>query len=170
MKKVLFWMNEHIEQLLMSIFLVFIVCLIGANVFMRYVMKNSLEWSDELARYCFIWAVFIGIGYAIKTDTNIRIDILETVVPKFKKYLNIFQDVVLFVLFVYMIKPGYAVYLDFLKSPQASPSMSIPMQFIYISLLIGYLLGVFRIVQKYVLKIRKAKHRNQTGSKDGAAS
>ena len=169
MKKVLLWLDEHTEQFLMSLLLMVIVCLIGANVFMRYVMKNSLQWSDELARYCFIWAVFIGIGYAIKTDTNIRIDILENAMPRLKKYMNVLQDIILIALYIYMIKPGYTVFLDFLKSPQASPSLLIPMQYIYISLLIGYLLGVFRMIQKYVLKIRKYK-KILTAGKDGEAS
>ena len=31
-----------------------------AQVIFRYVLAAPLPWSEELARYCFVWIVFLG--------------------------------------------------------------------------------------------------------------
>ncbi|MEJ2134846.1 MAG: TRAP transporter small permease subunit [Desulfofustis sp.] len=36
------------------------------QVFFRYVMNAPLYWSEEIARYAFVWLVFIGAAIAPK--------------------------------------------------------------------------------------------------------
>ena len=40
--------------------------LIFWQVVCRYVMNNSLTWSEELGRYFFVWITFIGLPVALK--------------------------------------------------------------------------------------------------------
>lgn len=32
------------------------------QVITRYILNNTLSWTDECARYCFIWLNLIGAG------------------------------------------------------------------------------------------------------------
>lgn len=68
------WLDEHIEEVLLVAFSVVMVVVIAMQVFMRYVMDNSLSWSEELARFCFIWLVYIGISYGVKKQRHIKVD------------------------------------------------------------------------------------------------
>jgi TRAP-type transport system small permease protein len=36
------------------------------QVFSRFILKDSLRWSEELARYLMVWSVFIGSALAIR--------------------------------------------------------------------------------------------------------
>ena len=48
------------------------------QVLARFVLKISAPWTEESARYVFIWMTFIGAAYGAKKKQHIRIDILES--------------------------------------------------------------------------------------------
>ena len=51
--------NKCVSYIGMVIFIVLIVACV-AQVFFRFILNNSLSWSEELARYCFIWMHMLG--------------------------------------------------------------------------------------------------------------
>jgi len=153
--KVLKWLDENFEEKLMSSALWAIVIIMGIQVIMRYIFKASLTWSEEVSRYLFVWMVFIGMSYGIKNGTHMRIDMLEHFIPKLQKPLGILADTCFLVFAAYMIGPGMSVIKSITASGQTSPAAEIPMEIVYISLLVGFFLVVFRVVQKYILMVMK---------------
>ena len=66
MKKILKWLDDNIELYICVFLMSFMTLLVFVQVVMRYVFNNSLSWSEELARYTFIWLIYIGISYGCK--------------------------------------------------------------------------------------------------------
>ena len=69
----------RIEEVVSSFCLSAMIVIISVQVFRRYVLQNSLDWSEELARYFFIWAVYIGCSFATKEDRHLEVTILRHV-------------------------------------------------------------------------------------------
>lgn len=46
----------------------------GLQVVMRYVFNRPLDWPEELARYLFIWATFIGAALVLRDDAHLRVE------------------------------------------------------------------------------------------------
>lgn len=150
--KVLKWLDENFEEKLMGLALWGIVVIMGIQVIMRYVFRSSLVWSEEVSRYLFIWMVFVGMSYGIKNGSHMRIDMLEHFFPKLKKGLGMLADLCFLTFAAYMIGPGITVIESLLITGQTSPAGEIPMYIVYTGLLVGFILVLFRIVQKYILK------------------
>ena len=55
-------------------------CVLGQVVF-RYFLGAPLVWSDELARYLFVWASFLGWIIAARRRSHLSIDMLTTRLP-----------------------------------------------------------------------------------------
>ena len=53
------------------------LCVLAGVVF-RYFLGNPLTWSDELARYLFVWASFLGWILAARRRSHLSIDMLVT--------------------------------------------------------------------------------------------
>ncbi|MFR3118365.1 MAG: TRAP transporter small permease [[Clostridium] symbiosum] len=59
-----------------------IVCLLLiVQVFFRYVLNSPLIWSEECARYMFVWTVMLGLGYNVRTKNNISVSLLTSRLP-----------------------------------------------------------------------------------------
>ena len=41
-----------------------LILVVSIQVFCRYVLQDSLAWTEELARYLIIWSVLFGCSFA----------------------------------------------------------------------------------------------------------
>lgn len=76
MKRVLHWLDQNLEAALMIVLLAAATIIVFLQVIMRYAFDSSLSWSEESARYLFIWLIYLGISYCAKHDRHIRVDLL----------------------------------------------------------------------------------------------
>lgn len=120
--------------------------LILLQVIMRYVFSNSLSWSEELARYMFLWLSWIGASYAVREHSHLRVEM----------FANLFKDKkrIVFEILVYI---GWAIFTVFLAyqgfrataflfdSGQLSSAMEMPMYIPYASVPVGCALMVYRL-------------------------
>ena len=77
MRKVL---EESLRFALLALFAVIIVC-VSLQVFFRYVLNDPLTWSEELARFSFMWMVFLCLGLAERDDQHIAVDFFVSKMP-----------------------------------------------------------------------------------------
>ena len=95
--------DEYLEMGICVTLISVIAVVLGLQVFMRYVMQNSLSWSEELARYLFIWLIYIGISYGAKIMRHIKIDASLYLFPKkWRAYVVIIGDF-LFLVFCFIV-------------------------------------------------------------------
>jgi TRAP-type C4-dicarboxylate transport system permease small subunit len=86
-------------DLLLGILLCLIVILIFIQVLFRYLLNNSLNWTEELAKYLFIWMIFIGAACVFKDKIHIGVDFFVSLLPlKYQRYMHV-VDLVLITLF-----------------------------------------------------------------------
>ena len=73
--------------------LAFIVFL---QFFTRYVLNNSLAWTEEIARYGLMWLAFIGGAVVTRRRSHIAVELLENVLPlgRLQTGLRIFIEIV----------------------------------------------------------------------------
>lgn len=153
--KALRFLDENIEKMLCVIALALMSAVIVAQVFCRYVLNSSLSWSEELARYLFIWMIYIGISYGVKLDKHICVDAVYSFAPKSIKRYYAIVSYLLFLLFaVAMVYYGILVVGMQISSGQVSPAMGVPMQYVYAAPVVGFVLTAIRLVQKVIEAIR----------------
>ena len=55
--------------------------IIFANVALRYLTNQSIEWAEEVARHMMIWLTFIGAGPVLRYGGHIAIENLQDALP-----------------------------------------------------------------------------------------
>lgn len=86
--------------------------IMGALVFMqfftRYVMNDSLAWTEELAVYALIGVVFLGAAMCVRICRHIQVDFLYRYLPReVARVLATVIDVIRTVFFGYLVVLGY---------------------------------------------------------------
>lgn len=69
--------DRAIDVLAVIVFAGMFLCVI-AQVLFRYFLDDPLVWSDELARYLFVWASFLGWIIAARRRSHLSIDMVAT--------------------------------------------------------------------------------------------
>ncbi len=147
--KILKWLDEHFEELLLGIFTVIMVIVTAAQVFMRYALDNSLTWSEELARYCFIWLVYLGISYGVKKQRHIKVDAVFLLLKDNGKIVLSMVGNLLFLAFaVFVLIYGYDIAIKLLTWGQLSPSLHLPVGLVYLAGPVGMGLTMIRLLQQ----------------------
>ena len=74
MKKALFYLDEYLEEFVMTVMLILMALIMGIQVLSRYILGMALSWSEEVTRYLFIWSAFISVSLCTKKCISIKID------------------------------------------------------------------------------------------------
>lgn len=153
--KALKWVDDNVEVVLLVILSSTMVILIFAQVFMRYVMQNSLSWSEELARYCFIWIVYVGISYGVKKQRHIKVDVLLLLFKdKGKLIFNIVSNLLFLTFAIFVVIYGWDISAKLLAWGQKSPANQIPVGLIYLAAPVGMALTSIRLIQNLIVQIK----------------
>ncbi len=146
LKRVSNAVNTAVSYVGITLFAVLIIACI-AQVFFRFVLNNSLSWTEELARYCFIWMHMIGasllIGAGEHATVTVIMDLLHGVA---RKALDVLIELVIFLNGVVMLHSG--IMLSYSSRANLSTAMSVPMWAINASVAAGGLLLMFQAVVK----------------------
>ncbi|RVU55385.1 TRAP transporter small permease [Anaerosphaera multitolerans] len=144
------WLDEHIEEFILVVLLIFMTVILGIQIISRYIFNNSLSWSEELVRYLFVWSAFMGVPYCIKKGTSIKVDQFRNMMPiKIQKFLLYFDKIIMFALFLILAIFSFDVVRQTYLSGQTSAAMGVPMWTVQLSVLVGSILSLIRIVQNF---------------------
>ncbi|MHA6250776.1 TRAP transporter small permease [Oceanobacillus sp. CAU 1775] len=153
--KIIKWLDRHFEESILVILSGVMTVVIALQVFMRHVMGSSLSWSEELARYCFIWLVYIGISYGVKMQRHIKVDVLmHYLKDKQKIIMGIVANLLFLAFSILIIIYGYDISKQLLGWGQITPALKIPMGVVYMATPVGFTLTSIRLVQQIILQIQ----------------
>ena len=148
-------LDENLERYLMFVMLAGMTLILGLQIVCRFVFNNSLTWSEELARFMFIWSAFLSIAFCLKEGISLKIDTLVAVFPqKVQSIMWLIGDIIMFVFFAYMIPSAWDFAYASVQNGQTSAACGIPMYFVQGSLVVGFALAAFRSLQNAVKQVK----------------
>jgi TRAP-type C4-dicarboxylate transport system permease small subunit len=119
----------------------FLIVVVGLQFFTRYVLNNSIAWTEEAARYCLVVLTFWGSAICVRQGSHLLIGVIYRHIPTgLVKPLALFNEVVVIGFF------GAIAWLGVLMSERTSRQMMITMPFpksyIYSAITLGCILAV----------------------------
>ena len=137
------------EENLLYISLVFSVALIFVQVVMRYVFSNSLSWSEEVARYLFIWQTWVGASYAVSKKRHLRV---EALVDRFRGTPRKIIELIVLGLWIFfgcfLVIKGYQLTKMISMRGQVSAALGMPMAFAYAAVPVGSFFMTLRLIRQ----------------------
>lgn len=154
MRKIIHWLDDKLEITLCVALMTLMTVIIFIQVIMRYVFKDSLTWSEELARYCFIWLIYLGISYGCKIMKHIKIDAALKLFPaKIRPYVVILGDLCVLAFAVYIVITGWKLTLFQIEMGKTSPALGLPLQFVNAAPVVGFFLAAIRQIQTIFYRV-----------------
>lgn len=107
--------NDNFERWCMMALFIALFFIVLSGIISRTIFNSPFTWTEEAARLVFIWMIFMGISFGTKYDKHINVTIvLDRLPKKLSAAIDIFWDIVAFVIFVWIsIKGvGYISYMS----------------------------------------------------------
>jgi TRAP-type C4-dicarboxylate transport system permease small subunit len=99
--------NLHLAVVTMGLlvlFGVFISVLIQISA--RHIIQVPVLWTDEIAKICFVWSVYLGAILVVNDDELIKLDISSNFLPRrFQMILKVLFNIIALIVAIYAI-PG----------------------------------------------------------------
>lgn len=112
--------------LLMS---VMVLSVLG-QVFTRYLLTTSLNWSEELARLCLICLVFLGVACVTRRNEHLAVTTLVDLLPAWLRSMFLIFTHCVGLYCAWYLMRGALRALD-REWTQLTPAMQVPMGVIY---------------------------------------
>jgi TRAP-type C4-dicarboxylate transport system permease small subunit len=121
------------------------------GVFCRFVMHDSLSWSDELAAYLFVWLTCLGAAAGVKLRVHPEVKALADRLPAHtQQTLADFTDGVVLALGVILLVYGGQMLL--MMGTETATSLPVSMAYPYASIPVGGALLILHSVVRIMVR------------------
>lgn len=129
--------DRGLESLCIAL-LVATVAIALIQVFFRYVLNNSLSWPEEMARWAFVWMVFLGMAVNTGRRSHIAIDFVSGHLPAaLQPWHGLLVRTVMAAISIALLVHGSDLVG---RSTYVSPALEWPFKTLYAAIPVGALL------------------------------
>lgn len=145
MKRLMTWLSRF-DQAILLVLLSLLVTVVFLQVASRFVFKLPIEWSEEMARFIFIWFCWLGCSFATCSYHHIRITAHFRIMPtRLALWLLRLGDV-LWIVFNLVVLLGGILYLNsILEFPYRAMITDINMFWIFLPIPVIFLVFTLRV-------------------------
>lgn len=126
----------NLEIWLASILLLILLALLTFQVISRYVFSIPVPWTEEIARYTFVWVIFLGAAYVASDTKHLSVTLISDRLGE-----QAHRVLIRVVALITLATTGYVAYagIAFVEStaPLASPGSGISMATVYVAGVVG---------------------------------
>ena len=152
---------EKIERIFLAAAMGVMIVDMIYQVILRYVFSAANAWSEELARYLFIFEVMIAAAIAIRKNSHLQIDVLiNCLKPRTKTIFTIVSTLVGMVFLVFLL--NYSIGLVQTGGTNISVGLNIPMSIPYASIPVGTVLMLLTSVEVVLKNLEALKGGSDT--------
>jgi TRAP-type C4-dicarboxylate transport system permease small subunit len=123
---------DVIEQGIGVVFLLIMFVSVLIQIFFRYVLRAPMTWTEEAARYSFIWTVLLGAAFAVRRKEHV---VMEVMVKRFpanlQRYIAFALNAMIFISLIYLWPISWNFFY-FMKNVSA-PTLNISWGFLFFS-------------------------------------
>lgn len=155
------WIDENFEKVFLVTGLLAIIFFITFQTTYRYIIVHfassagAAVWTEELARFVFIWITYLALSVAIRKRSSIRIDIIYDRLPvRLQNASWIVVEVFFLILTLTICWYGWTQIERLKEFPQLTTALRIPYIIPYMILPLGFGLMALRLLQNLTAQAR----------------
>ncbi len=147
---------DEVEAKVLVGSLVVTVLVIFAQVVARSPLINSsLTWSEELARYIFIWQIWLGMSIGLKDNKHIHVELLyQFVKGRPAKVLKIIVTLLCITMCAALVYYGWQYTYNSYNRHSLSAAMRMPLWIVYLALPFSSLVTGLRYICQLCFQIK----------------
>ena len=137
--------------------LISIVIITVLQIISRYIFNSPIVWTEEMARYSYIWLCYLGAITVQRNKGHLSLDLLGNLIPKrvqtlFDLIINILTVIALY----FLVLAGYKYAITMGRA--LAVSANIPLKYVYCALPVCFSLIIFYTFFHIYNDFKELKH------------
>jgi TRAP-type C4-dicarboxylate transport system permease small subunit len=146
---VAYWLKRVIEVLVTIAILSFTVVALLAVIY-RYVLNDSLVWSEEFIRYSLFWVVMLGAALLSYENGHLFIEALhDALPPPLRKFIVQICHLLTIIFCTILAVQGYFLVM---RTTGTSPALRLPMRWVYAAMPVGSVAIIIMTINSWLTK------------------
>jgi C4-dicarboxylate transporter DctQ subunit len=146
---------NNFEEYILACLLPFMCLVVFVATFCRYTKIMIIPWSEELARYCMVWIIFLGISVAAKKGEHFCVTALIMLAPPaIQKAVGVVRMILMTAFTVFVSRYCITILKNQMMMEQKTPTLKWPMWAMYTAVFIGCGMMTIRYVYHGIRQIR----------------
>jgi TRAP-type C4-dicarboxylate transport system permease small subunit len=146
---VAYWLKRVIEVLVTVAIISFTVVALLAVIY-RYVLNDSLVWSEEFIRYSLFWVVMLGAALLSYENGHLFIEALHDALPPPLRKIVVQLCHALTIIFCAIL--AVQGYLLVMRTTGTSPALRLPMRWVYAAMPVGSVAIIIMTINSWLTK------------------
>jgi C4-dicarboxylate transporter DctQ subunit len=142
---------DRLERLVIVLCCAGIVVLIFSGVVSRFALHYAIAWSEELARFLFLWGALFGAAAACRTGQHGGIPlIVDHLSPTWQRRVEVLVGLGVTLFLGYLAWQSLGTTIRAFGSGQTSTTTHIPIWVVNLGMMLAFLLAVLRSIQGFL--------------------
>ncbi len=121
---------DRLFRILLIFFMVEITAVISIAVFSRYFMNSPVYWAEEVTRYSFVWATFLGAACAFRRKELVSMTVIVNALsPASQRFISLVLEGIITAFLALAVVFG--IRMAMVVSPQLAVSTRISLAWLY---------------------------------------
>jgi TRAP-type C4-dicarboxylate transport system permease small subunit len=127
--------------------------IVFAQFFTRYVLNDSIAWTEEIARYLLMAVAFLGAALAARKGTHIALEIVPNMLPgRMRRWFQFVLEFITVVFFSICAWLCWSIADAMMYQPMVV--IDFPLGWVYWAVFAGMVMTVFRLAQHAWTRLR----------------
>jgi TRAP-type C4-dicarboxylate transport system permease small subunit len=152
---------NHAVGIVLAVMLAVMTVLITWQVFARFVVGDSLTFSEEVSRFLMIWLTLLGSAYAVRRGSLLAVELLPDLLHGTAwKVVKVSAHLLSLAFYVILITYGWQIasIVSYQKAPATGISMMWPMLALSVGGLLMLLNTLVVMIEELVPEIQGTEH------------
>lgn len=144
--------NSYYVDKIARIFVVILTAILVVDVLIgvanRFIFHLALSWTEEIARYLFIWIIMMGAGIVLRLRGHIGLTFILKRLKKSKNWVILVTQIMMLFFLLTVIVYGIKLFIFILQKGQVSPASGIPLWLLFLSIPLGSSIMVIHLLSQ----------------------
>jgi len=142
------WIDKTVRVVVSAMISIFTVVIL-VSIFFRYVLNDSLVWSEQVCRYLYVWMVMLGMPVVYRAKGNVAFDLFyNRFSPRVKRLFHVITDLLIACFSGFLALQGLKYTI--LKGSTIITGINIPQGYLYVSQPIGGVIMIFFVIEHII--------------------
>jgi TRAP-type C4-dicarboxylate transport system permease small subunit len=151
---------DRLVRWIVILFMLVMTVAVSLQIVFRYVFNAPLGWSEEVARFSFVWVSFFGASALLRVREHIGVNVfVERFPPRLRAASIFLADLIALTCIYFFVVGGISLTTN--EWRQLAPATEIPMGWVYLAIPISTMLMAIWAVLQTVESGRKLWGKGQ---------